>query len=168
MSERGLPDGYVLCDFCNKAMPQARLEAHRKTHAGYGLNILPSKTAALLDAICGVPNDEYRDAPPCGVVMRMVKINKTEKRYYDTYLKLKDARYEALTFHMVNGMRYTPDFVVFEAGLPVECIEVKSSYRFGSHNRAQLAFAQCRIEFSGLKWTWATWNSKEKKWKVEE
>ena len=80
--------------------------------------------------------------------------NATETRYRDTHLAGKDARYEALTFHMSNGKRYTPDWVVFDAGRPVACHECKGSYRLHSHGRAQLAFNQCRVEFPGLEWVW--------------
>jgi hypothetical protein len=93
--------------------------------------------------------------------------NKTEQRYYDRYLKFKDARYEAVTWKMANGHRYKPDWVVFEAGRPVECIEVKS-YRFHSQGRARLAFDQAKQEFNGLRWTWATWDGKTKRWEVEK
>lgn len=93
--------------------------------------------------------------------------NETEQRYYETYLKYKDARYEALTFHMANGHKYTPDWIVFEVGRPIECIECKGGYRFHSQGRARLAFDQARQEFNGLRWTWAKWDSKAKKWEVE-
>jgi hypothetical protein len=80
--------------------------------------------------------------------------NKTEQRYRDRVLRWKDARYEALTFRLANGHRYTPDWVVCEAGRPVECHEVKGAYRLHSHQRARLAFDQARVEFSGLRWVW--------------
>jgi|LSQX01.1.fsa_nt_gb hypothetical protein len=82
--------------------------------------------------------------------------NKTEEKYRQMHLRNVDARYEILTFKLQCGARYTPDWVVLENGIPVECHEVKGSYRFASHGRAQLAFAQARIEFPGIKWVWAT------------
>lgn len=81
--------------------------------------------------------------------------NKTEKAYLDQKLRGKDARFEALTFRMSNGHRYTPDWVVFEAGRPIECHEVKGGYAFRSQQRARLAFDQARVEFPGLRWVWA-------------
>lgn len=80
--------------------------------------------------------------------------NKTEAAYRARYLAGLDARYEALTFRLSNGHRYTPDWVVFEYGRPVECHEVKGAYRFASHGRSRLAFDQARVEFPGLRWCW--------------
>ena len=82
--------------------------------------------------------------------------NKTEADYQRTLLRGKDARFEAITFRMANGHRYTPDWVVFQDGTPVECHEVKGAYALHSQQRARLAFDQARTEFPGLKWVWAT------------
>jgi hypothetical protein len=82
-------------------------------------------------------------------------MNKTERHYLANVLRGKDARYEALTFRMSNQHRYTPDFVVFEAGAPTECHECKGSYALHSQQRARLAFDQCLKEFPGLHWIWA-------------
>lgn len=80
--------------------------------------------------------------------------NKTEAAYRARHLAGLDARYEALTFRLSNGHRYTPDWVVFRDGAPVECHEVKGAYRFASHGRSRLAFDQARVEFPGLRWVW--------------
>jgi hypothetical protein len=91
-----------------------------------------------------------------GKIKRSAKqMNKTECHYLDNVLRGKDARYEALTFRMSNQHRYTPDFVVFEAGRPIECHEVKGGYALHSQQRARLAFDQCSKEFPGLRWIWA-------------
>lgn len=82
--------------------------------------------------------------------------NKTETEYARVYLAGKDVRFEALTFHLAAGYSYTPDWVVFEEGNPVSCHEVKGSYRFHSHTAARNRWKQCRIEFPGLVWVWAT------------
>ena len=81
--------------------------------------------------------------------------NKTESDYRATYLRRMDARYEALTFRMANGHRYTPDWVVFTDGRPSQCHECKGGYALGSQQRARLAFDQVRVEFPGLVWVWA-------------
>lgn len=95
--------------------------------------------------------------------------NKTELRFYNDFLSdFEDVRYEALTFKLKNGHRYTPDWVVFREGLPRECIEVKGSYRFSSQNRSQMAWAQAKLDFPGLKWVWAVWDGKGKQWRVKE
>jgi len=82
--------------------------------------------------------------------------NKTEAKYAAEVLRGTDARYEAITFRLANGHRYTPDWVVFENGRPVSCHEVKGAHRFHSHQRARLAFDQAAMEFPGLNWFWAT------------
>lgn len=86
--------------------------------------------------------------------------NKTEARYAAEMLRGLDARYEAVTFRLSNGHRYTPDWVVFDsAGRLLSCHEVKGSYRFHSHGRARLAFDQAAVEFPGITWFWATLTS---------
>jgi len=84
--------------------------------------------------------------------------NKTEAEYAAYGLGLKiDLRFQALTFHMKNGLDYSPDWVEFDCdGLPCRAIEVKGSHRFHSHGRARLAFNQCKVEFPGIEWIWAT------------
>lgn len=81
--------------------------------------------------------------------------NKTEADYQRAHLRGMDARYEALTFRMKNGHRYTPDWVVFAEGAPVECHECKGGYALHSQQRAKLAFDQASIEYPGLMWVWA-------------
>ena len=91
------------------------------------------------------------------VAPRKRQPNKTEARYAAEMLRGLDARYEAVTFRLSNGHRYTPDWVVFDsAGRLLSCHEVKGSYRFHSHGRARLAFDQAAVEFSGITWFWAT------------
>ncbi|MEI6789061.1 MAG: hypothetical protein WCL49_11350 [bacterium] len=81
--------------------------------------------------------------------------NKTESDYRATYLRGLDARYEAVTFRMANGHRYTPDWVVFTDGRPSQCHECKGGHALHSQQRARLAFDQVRVEFPGLVWVWA-------------
>ncbi|MEI8123117.1 MAG: hypothetical protein WCI20_13860 [bacterium] len=81
--------------------------------------------------------------------------NKTEVDYQRRHLRGLDARYEAVTFRMANGHRYTPDWVVFTDGRPSQCHECKGGYALHSQQRARLAFDQVRVEFPGLVWVWA-------------
>ena len=81
--------------------------------------------------------------------------NKTESEYQRLHLQGMDARFEALTFRMANGHRYTPDWVVFTATGNIECHEVKGGYALGSEQRARLAFDQARVEFPWITWVWA-------------
>lgn len=82
--------------------------------------------------------------------------NKTEAHYRRFILSgFRDVRFEAITFRMANGHRYTPDWVVFEDGQPIACHECKGGYALHSQQRAKLAFDQCAKEFPAFKWTWA-------------
>lgn len=81
--------------------------------------------------------------------------NKTETEYQRIHLRGMDARFEALTFRMANGHRYTPDWVVFTNSGNIECHEVKGGYALGSEQRARLAFDQARVEFPWIVWVWA-------------
>ena len=81
--------------------------------------------------------------------------NKTESEYQRLHLQGMDARFEALTFRMANGHRYTPDWVVFTNAGNIECHEVKGGYALGSEQRARLAFDQARVEFPWIVWVWA-------------
>ena len=81
--------------------------------------------------------------------------NKTEAEFANLYLRGVEARYEALTWRMANGSKYTPDWVVFVDGLPTACVECKGSYRFASHGRSKLAWSQCAVEFPGIEWVFA-------------
>jgi hypothetical protein len=92
--------------------------------------------------------------------------NKTEAEYRRLHLT-PDARYEALTFRFTNGHRYTPDWVVTRPDGAIECHEVKGGYRFGSHQRARLAFDQARVEWPGMVWVWAT-RGKRGEWEIEK
>ena len=92
--------------------------------------------------------------------------NKTELNYAERHLTGKDARFEALTFRMSNGHKYTPDWVVFgRSGELTECHECKGGYALHSQQRARLAFDQCAREFPGIKWVWAV--KKPKGWVIE-
>ena len=89
--------------------------------------------------------------------------NKTEWAYCRNMFPPGDGRevrFEAVSFRMANGHKYTPDWVVVEGGRPVECHEVKGKYRLGSLQRARLAFDQARIEWPGIRWFW---NGEEQK-----
>lgn len=88
---------------------------------------------------------------------------KTEAEYARAYLAGKDARYEAITFRLANGHRYTPDWSYWDDGALV-CVEVKGSYRLGSYQRARLAFDQARIEFPAVRFVWAE-KQKDHNWK---
>jgi len=85
--------------------------------------------------------------------------SKTELAYRDEILALDESvetiRYEALSFKMANGHRYTPDWITTDLAGNITCHEVKGSYRLGSYQRARLAFDQTRIEWPAITWIWA-------------
>jgi hypothetical protein len=64
------------------------------------------------------------------------------------------ALFEALTFRLPGGSRYTPDWVTFGPDKQITCFEVKGSYRLGSHGRALTAFRECRAVFPMVKFRW--------------
>lgn len=72
----------------------------------------------------------------------------------DTNPAVTRVGYEAMTFRMSNGHRYTPDWV-FVCGGRIHCVEVKGSYRLGSYQRACLAFDQAATEWPEFVWLWA-------------
>lgn len=93
--------------------------------------------------------------------------NKTEDRYRRDRLAGRAARYEAVTFRLSAGHRYTPDWVIMGPhGDIAECHEVKGSYRLHSQDGARMRYDQARREWPGIRWVWATWTGTV--WKVED
>lgn len=62
--------------------------------------------------------------------------------------------HHGLTFHLANGHRYTPDWVLWDGSEVAMCIEVKGPHKFHSESRARLAFDQCAIEHPNIRWQW--------------
>lgn len=124
---------------------------------------IKAKLAEYDRPIVKAPLDPIPSLSPTGG-RKSLGPNKTEADYQRYHLRGKDARYEALTFRMANGHRYTPDWVVFEEGQPISCHECKGGYALHSQQRARLAFDQCAKEFPAFKWTWAV--KKPEGWEV--
>ena len=80
--------------------------------------------------------------------------NKTEARFNREVLG-GAGMYEAITFHLAGGSRYTPDFITHD-GVQITAWEVKGSYRFHSQGRAWTAFRECRARFPFIKFRWVT------------
>ena len=53
------------------------------------------------------------------------KPNANEQKLADTVLKGRNPRFEAITFELNGGSRYTPDFCVWDAEKRLTCYEVK-------------------------------------------
>ncbi len=116
---------------------------------------LAAKTPPLADTLPAAPARSPRGP------------NKTEAAYCRDMLGGRDARYEAVSFRLPGGLRYTPDWVVVEDGRIAECHEVKGAYRFHSEGRARLAFETARETWPGIRWVWAR-KERGGRWKVEE
>jgi len=80
------------------------------------------------------------------------KPNKTEEAFNRLILNGTGA-YEAVTFRLPGGSRYTPDFFTVEDGMAT-FYEVKGSYRLHSHGRALTAFKECRAQFPMFRFEW--------------
>lgn len=89
--------------------------------------------------------------------------NKTESEY-GRMLQMEFpgalVKFEPVTFHMENGHRYTPDWVVQIPGcVSLIIVEVKArgknGFRLPSYQRAKLAFDQCRVDYPQFTWRWA-------------
>lgn len=61
--------------------------------------------------------------------------------------------FEAMSFRIAGGHRYTPDFIV-QTPSGIEAYEVKGSYRFPSEGRARLAFDDARERFPSVRFYW--------------
>ena len=61
--------------------------------------------------------------------------------------------FEAMSFKIAGGHRYTPDFIV-QTTSGIEAYEVKGSYRFPSEGRARLAFDDATERYSTIKFYW--------------
>ncbi len=93
--------------------------------------------------------------------------NKTEMRYKLEVIDRAGGMlptYEALSFRMANGHRYKPDWCYRLDGR-IHFAEVKGAHRYHSHQRARLAFDQCRVDWPEFVWIWAVWTGDE--WKIE-
>ena len=94
----------------------------------------------------------------------MKEPNTTEAEYGKLFMADRKAVYEGFTFKMLNGHKYTPDWVVFDDnGGVLEAHEVKGGYAMFSQGRARLAFDQCKVEFPHVKFYWAKKLDKKKR-----
>ena len=92
-------------------------------------------------------------------------MNETEAAYQREILHGR-GRYEPVTFHLLGGCRYTPDFMPIDDGVPT-FHEVKGSYRLGSEGRAWTAFSSAAAQFPFFRWLWAVRGGKRGAWSVK-
>lgn len=79
--------------------------------------------------------------------------NATESDFNSRFL---DGRglYEAVTFRLPGGSRYTPDFAVWDAEGRLTVYEVKGAYRLPSEGRALTAWREARAAFPLVRFRW--------------
>lgn len=92
-------------------------------------------------------------------------MNKTEAAYQREVLG-GVGRYEPMTFHLLGGCRYTPDFLTIDDGVPT-FHEVKGSYRLESEGRAWTAFNSAAAQYPFFRWVWAIKGKKRGEWTVK-
>ena len=83
-------------------------------------------------------------------------MTKTERLYLAAVLN-NQARFEPVTFRLLGGSRYTPDFLSVDDGI-LTFHEVKGSYRLESEGRAWTAFNEAAALFPYFRWVWAVKN----------
>lgn len=94
--------------------------------------------------------------------------SKTEHQAMDYLLTQHrcDIRWNAVSFKLLNGHRYTPDLHMdLGTGRRQVFIEVKGSYRLGSLQRSRLAFDQAKREWPCFDWWWME-KQKDGTWKI--
>lgn len=100
--------------------------------------MFPNASRSLFEANAGLVETGAPAAPPVlsspNKLRRARQPNKTESRF-GLLLEARKLRgeipfyaFEAITLHWGDGMKYTPDWVVFS--LPILCIEVKGGYKW--------------------------------------
>lgn len=105
-------------------------------------------------------SDIRPSAPPIRLPKPSVA-NKTEERYsHVLQIEFRASEgyrieYEPLTFRLASGTRYTPDWIVWKGNELVLAVEVKGSYKLGSHGRAVAAFKQAICDFPHIKFRFA-------------
>ena len=88
--------------------------------------------------------------------------NKTELAFAASFFDADtrvDVRFEAITFRLPGGSRYTPDWVYFGKSGTIYCYEVKGRYKLGSHGRALTAFREARAAFPMITFEWFAMNT---------
>ncbi len=92
--------------------------------------------------------------------------NKTETRWQQALQAdalVKEARYEAVTLRLANGVRYTPDFFVQYADGAHGFDEVKNAF---VRDAARLKYEWARQQYPSFRWRWCQWA--RGRWNVSE
>lgn len=121
------------------------------------LDLLPPHMRRQAEEQMGIAQ-ATQPTPPTGGTPRMkrkIRVrtpNKTEAAFNQQFLQGK-GQYEALTFTLPGGARYTPDFIQFTPK-GIWAYEVKGSYKLHSHGRALVAFRVARAHFRDVQFHW--------------
>lgn len=88
--------------------------------------------------------------------------NKTEQRMIDRLRSMHprlEVRYEAVTFLLPSGCKYTPDVTVWDGDRIIMIAEVKGAF---IHNQRSVhAFKEAAAAYPKLNWVFAQWSKGE-------
>jgi hypothetical protein len=83
------------------------------------------------------------------------KVSKTEAAYGELLRREfpgKIIRNQDWTARLLSGVRYTPDFTVWDGSTLLLCVEVKGSYRLGSAADSRTRFLTAAVDFPEVQW----------------
>lgn len=158
------------------------MSANGKHHVDWlALANAPGTSATMRDAILAAANgapakarplgdaDWFKNSPvPAGPVKKRrpktkmpaaKKISKTETAYGELLkreFRGKIIRNQDWTARLLSGVRYTPDFTVWEmtdrGPVLLLCVEVKGTYRLGSAADSRTKFLTAAVDFPEISW----------------
>ena len=141
---------------------QADVDAYKARQSVNAPKNAPTASGASpLAPIAGKPQTQARakQGGNRGKAAQHRRPNKTEERFNRDMLAGK-GMYEALTFRLPGGSRYTPDWI-YEANGQLFAVEVKGAHRFPSEGRALTAFLEARAAFPWCAFVWFKWTGRE-------
>lgn len=92
------------------------------------------------------------------------KKSSVEREYENLFLVGKKYKYEGITLHLENGLRYTCDFFVFRKQDIPMVIETKGAHKLPSEGRSRMAFLQAKLEYPCFSFHWIV-RGKDKVWR---
>lgn len=141
---------------------QADVDAYKARQSGNAPKNAPTASGASTRAPMGVKPQTPAHAKLGGNRGKSAparRPNKTEERFNMDMLAGR-GMYEALTFRLPGGSRYTPDWIYVANG-QLFAVEVKGPHRFPSEGRALTAFREARAAFPWCAFVWFQWTGRE-------
>ena len=141
---------------------QADVDAYLARQSANALKNAPTAYgASTLAPIAAKPQTQAHAKPGGnrGKAARPRRPNKTEERFNRDMLA-GQGMFEALTFRLPGGSRYTPDWI-YEAHGQLFAVEVKGPHRFPSEGRALTAFLEARAAWRSVVFVWFRWTGSE-------